>query len=197
MPKSKSGMPLFKPFSDDKQLTALVATVCGCKSPDELRRHVDMWALVIACKTPGRFDGIVRTAEEIFKWLNRGWLYRDAIATNTLREYGIFCLAIGFMQGMATGKRLYTKTEGNVALLLKHAPVRRLLLKKPVATNLDICAVLDKYQRLPWTKLNRQYGTWTKAVGQQSVRTLITHARRAAKAAANYENLRVRSQDGQ
>ena len=177
--------PLFKPFTDDRQLTALVAAVCGCKHRGGIEAAGRYVGSIISCDTPDRFDGIVRTAEDAFKWLNRGWLYRDAIATNTLREYGMFCLAIGFMQGMKTGREPDTKTTGNVAPLLKPASVRRLLLKKPKATNLEICEVLDKYERLPsggktWPKLSKQYGTWTKAVGHQSVRTLISHARRAS-----------------
>ena len=128
-------------------------------------------------------------AGKMFRWLDRGWLYSDSIATNTLREYAVWCLTIGIMQGMKVGMELDTKTGGSIALLLKHASVRKLLVKEPKAANLAICKALDKVERMPWPKLNKQYGTWEKAAGEQSVRTLISQSRRAAQANTNYEQL--------
>jgi hypothetical protein len=182
---------LFRLFEEDKQLETLLSVMCGCKHLGELRWHPTPWELISCCENinlDGDCAHYAHQAESIFKWLDRGWLYRDAIATNTLRQYAIFCFTIGLMQGMKTGRKLDTKTEGNVATLLKHSTVRRLLLKDE-ATNLEICKALDKRERMPWLRLHKQYGTWEKAAGTQSVRTLISQARRVARQRTNYEHL--------
>jgi hypothetical protein len=119
-------------------------------------------------------------------------LKQDSIADIPLREivkrevekldaFGTYMFAIGFVRGIQLGRKLDSKTEGNVALLLKHVAVKNLLLQKePKASNLKICQALDKVEGLPWPKLRKEFGAWEKAAGKQSVRTLITLARRVA-----------------
>lgn len=186
---------MFKPFGDDKQLDTLIDIITGCKHRrGKLEYRPDaslVWALITHPKNDldGDIAHYAHQAGETFKWLDRGWLYRDSIATNTLREYAVWCLAIGMMQGLTVGRTLDAKVGGGIALLLKHASVRKLLVKEPKATNLAICKALDKVERMPWPKLNKHHGTWEKAAGEQSVRTLISQSRRAAQASTNYEHL--------
>jgi hypothetical protein len=95
---------------------------------------------------------------------------------------------------MQLGRQLDAKTEGKVDRLLKHAAIRKLLLSsEPKASNLKICQAFDiADDRMPWHKLDKQYNkvvphTWEKAAGKQSVRTLITYARRAALQDATFQ----------
>ena len=103
--------------------------------------------------------------------------------------FGTNMVALGFIRGMQLGRELDAKTRGNVGLLLKHEAVRKLLLQsEPKAPNLAICQALDKVEEgLPWTTLRKQFRSWERVVSHQSVRTLITHARRVALQDATFQ----------
>jgi len=177
-------------------------TVQKCKSPEDMHRL--LW----------RCTYINSSLSTTLERSLREALKHDYVADTTLREtlkhdaallsrivrkevgniaaFGTSMFALGIIRGMQFGRELDSKTQGNINLLLRHAPVRRLLLEEPKASNLKICRALDKVERMPsskgvWSDLNKQYGTWEKAAGEQSVRTLITHARRVALQDAIYQ----------
>ena len=67
-----------------------------------------------------------------------------------------------------------------IPTILKHSSVRRLLLKHPKATTLEVCRALDdEIEELPWPKL-RKYITWEAVSKRPIVKMAISDARKAA-----------------
>lgn len=134
---------------------------------------------------------------DIEKW--KKWRMKSAGNDKSkLERFSGLMFALGAIRGMQLGRELDTKTKGDVVRLLRHTSVTKLLLKEPIASSKEICSELDKYERLhdksepqqkksPWKELDKQYGTWTKAVSHPSVRNLITRARRAAQQDAMFD----------
>ena len=160
--------------------------VKNCKSPEDL--HELMWDCTFAHSMLRMTLG--DALEKALK--------HDSLANTPLREiveeevekldvFGTSMFALGIIRGMQFGRELDSKTQGNVDSLLKHAAVKRLLLRKPKASNLEVCRALDKVEGLPWPKLRKQYGTWDACSNHQSVRTLITNARQTALQDAMYQ----------
>ena len=106
---------------------------------------------------------------------------QSELAQTTLVEYATALYALGFVRGMQQGWRLDTKhAETKGTTILKHASVRRLLLRQPKATTLEVCKALDKVIGMPWPELRKKYGTWEAAFKQPLVKVAITDARKAA-----------------
>jgi hypothetical protein len=185
--------------------------------PDAKRAIVKMmesrnvWRTVKDCKSPEDMHRLLWRCTYAYSWLNT--IIREPHAAKLKKHdydaddvdmlsylmerelsyisaFGTNMFALGIVRGMQLGRKLDSKTEGkNVTLLLKHAAVRRLLLEeKPTA--LKICQALDRVGgvRMPWPKLDKQYGaSWEKAAGERDVRTLITNARRAVVQATEFD----------
>jgi hypothetical protein len=159
----------------------------------------DIWKIIKKCKSPEDMDQLLWRCTGLYSWLimmiKLDYSENRPISAN-IEAFGTYMVALGFIRGMQFGRELDSKTEGNVALLLRHPAIRKLLLQEPKASSLVICQALDKKERMPrtkgWSEIikkygGNQYGIWKLAVGETSVRTLITNARRVAVQDATFK----------
>lgn len=170
----------------NESLVSLWELVSGEKSENPL---VNVWELVSRCKTRAGYRRLWKHARVRHSQL--GGLAAQSVAhchtldgrltsaDTILSEYGAAMFALGFVRGMQLGRELErdSKAPGTVGLILKHAAVRRLLLRR--ATTEEICSALDdKDEPLPG-KLRGQ-GTWGRLRRKPLVKVVIADARKAA-----------------
>jgi hypothetical protein len=150
-----------------------------CENP-----YVNIWALVGHCKSHSTYVRLWKHAYARRTKLLKSVTDDNGLLQACLNEYTTALYAIGFVVGMQQGYRLngntMGETRGTGGLILKHAAVRRLLLRQPKATTLEVCKALDKAVGMPWPKLRKKYGTWEAAVKEPLVKVAITDARKAA-----------------
>ena len=156
--------------------------------------NVDVWNLVGRCKSRAGYRRLylhVKVRYDQLKTVAHSADSRPrfhARAETILSEYGAAMYALGFVRGMQLGRELDSKTEGGtVGPILKHAPIRRLLLSQPKASTLEVCRELDKVEGMPWPELRKRYGGWEAASKQPLVKMAITNARKAAVQAAKFD----------
>lgn len=95
--------------------------------------------------------------------------------------------AFGCIRGMQQGTLLGTASRGSLTTspILQYASVRKLLLRKPVASSPDVCDALDKVQaELPWPKLKSKNPFWKPHAKNPTVKAAISNARKDAQQAA-------------
>jgi hypothetical protein len=181
MPKSQSDSPLVRWWE--------ILTDTKSEKPLE-----NVWELVSRCKTRAGYISLAKHAGFRFRQIKR--LVAQSIAHHhtldgkpvsndtILGEYAASVYAFAFVRGMQLGREI-ERERGNdtsiiIPTILKHSSVRRLLLRHPKATTLEVCRALDdEIEELPWPKL-RKYITWEAVSKRPIVKMAITDARKAA-----------------
>lgn len=151
---------------------------------------VNVWELVSSCKDRPGYRSLWSHAKFRHRWIKR--LAAQSVAhchtldgkpvpnDTIVAEFAAALYALGFVRGMQLGRELERdrKTKGVVGAILKHAPVRRLLLRG--ATAEEICSVLDDYDvELPKSLQGR--GTWGRLLPTKPrIKNAIADAKKAA-----------------
>jgi hypothetical protein len=193
---------IFRPLGDEKEeLVKLVSQLFDTKPGDMTHGHLSSLILSLIYAGDPELLLLVKTKCELTcKVINRAWLKRDPVAANDLREYGALCLGLGLLHGMQFGRNLDKKSKGIVDSILKHAAVKRLLVKEPKVTTLKICCALDKAteplpKRVAWMELWKKDRCWSRWAAQPLVKMAIRDARKAALQEENYYRLRAALDD--
>lgn len=172
------------------QLVSLWELVSGEKLDENPLTNI--WELVSRCKTHAGYIRVIKQAKArqilLMSFIAQALDGRTPRATTasaerTHAEELAAMFALGFVRGLQQGRILDSKSEGTVGPILKHAAVRRLLLRQPKASSLEICRALDDAEeKMPkgWRFRNECGGVWERAAKQPLVRMAITSARKAA-----------------
>jgi hypothetical protein len=172
------------------QLVSLWELVSGEKLDENPLTNI--WELVSRCKTHAGYIRLFKQAKArqimlmsfIVQALDGHPPHATTASAERIHAEELAAIyAIGFVNGLQQGRRLDSKSEGTVGPILKHAAVRRLLLRQPKASALEVCMALDKVEeKMPkgWKFRTECGGVWERAVKQPLVRVAITNARKAA-----------------
>ncbi len=140
--------------------------------------YTNVWVLVSRCKTRAGFQRLWKHATMRHTQIKRR-LDQSKISDTLLSEFGASMMALGIVRGMQLGRELEreSKRSGTSGLLLKHASVRRLLLRR--ATTKEICSALDE-KDVPLPGKLRGTGTWERLMKEPLVKVAVADARKAA-----------------
>ena len=113
---------------------------------------VNVWELVSRCKTHAGYVRLLKQAKArqilllsfIAQALDGRTPRTTTVSAERCHAEELAAMwALGFVRGLQQGRILDRKSEGTVGPILKHAAVRRLLLRQPKASSLEICRALD------------------------------------------------------
>ena len=145
-------------------------------------KEVDTLELMWRCEEPG---GIAKLRRESKPYHARLVALCKGQLGNlmALRDFTARIVAFSFVRGARFGYELKDRQLVSTVVreILKSVAVRKLLMKTPRVSTLEICSALDdRGIRLPWPELRKQGECWATCATKSKVKMAISHARKAA-----------------
>jgi hypothetical protein len=143
--------------------------------------EVELWPLVMGCKSPKDFRRLFKEAKANYDALVK-LLNEQPQSVTVLHHFGARMNAIGIIRGAQFGTSISRDYGGTIAdSMLKHSSVAKLLTQTPKATTKEVCRALDRVNEpLPWPELRREDRFWNRWATNSTVKMAISNARKAA-----------------